>query len=106
METDQEKQLDALLHQSAKILNKNHENEETDASTTSKRDNRSPSPFDNQDIKTGIVMAEKRDTSLTILVQLLERSGASKSIIEPQKVAPVDLGTSKDHLEKRNNTIP
>ena len=49
METDQAKQLDALLNQSVKVLNKNCDTEEIDASTTSKWDNRSPSPFDNQD---------------------------------------------------------
>ena len=36
METDQAELLDVPLNQSAKVLNKNHDTEETDASTTSK----------------------------------------------------------------------
>ena len=61
METDQAEQLDALLNQSTKVLNKNHDTEETDASLTSKQVNRSPSAFDNKDTQTEIIMAEKRD---------------------------------------------
>ena len=57
METDQTNQLDTLSNQSAKMLNKNHDTEEMDTSTTSKHDIRFPSPFD---IQTEIVMAEKR----------------------------------------------
>ena len=48
METDQEEQLVVLLGQSAKMLNKNYDTEETDVSTTLKRDNRSTLPFDNK----------------------------------------------------------
>ena len=36
METDQAEQVDAPLNQSTKVLNKNCDTEETDASTTSK----------------------------------------------------------------------
>ena len=46
METHQTEQLDAFLNQSMKMLNKNHDTEETDNSTTSKQDNGSPLPFD------------------------------------------------------------
>ena len=42
MVVDQAEQLDVLLNQSAEVLNKNHDNEETDACMTSKWDNRSP----------------------------------------------------------------
>ena len=45
IEADQAEQLDALLNQSAKVLNKNHDTEEMDSSTTSKRNNRSLFPF-------------------------------------------------------------
>ena len=64
METDHAEQSDALLNQSAKVLNKNQATEETYASMKSKRDNKSPSPFDNQDIQTIFVMAERKDTDL------------------------------------------
>ena len=47
-------------------------------------------------------MAEKRDTSLTISGQQLEMTAMSKSIIEPQKVAPVDIEMPEDYLEKMN----
>ena len=52
----QEEQLDALLNQSTKVLNKIQEAEETDALMTLRRDNRSSSFLDHQDIKTTIVM--------------------------------------------------
>ena len=44
METNQAEQLDTLLNQSSKVLNKSQEAEETDIWTTPKRDNRSSSP--------------------------------------------------------------
>ena len=66
METDLAEWLDVLLNQSTKVLNKNCYTEETDTSTTLKRDNRSLSPVENQDTQTEIVMVEIRDTSLTI----------------------------------------
>ena len=50
METDQTEQLDTLLDQSAWALNKNQETGETDMSTSSKCDNRSPCPLDNRDV--------------------------------------------------------
>ena len=65
METDQAEQLDILLNQSAKVLTGNRDTEETDASTTSKWDSKSSSPFDNQDTWTEIVMAEKIGIDLT-----------------------------------------
>ena len=60
METDQAEQLDTLLNQSTKVLNKNQEAEETDALMTSKRDNRSLSLLYNQDTQTATVMAKRR----------------------------------------------
>ena len=48
METNQAEQLNAFLNQSAKVLNKNKEAEETDASTILKRNKRSPSPLDTE----------------------------------------------------------
>ena len=51
METDHTEQLAVLLSQSAKVLNKNWDTEETNASTTSKQENRSPSPFDNKTLR-------------------------------------------------------
>ena len=42
-------QQDALLNQYENILCKNHDIEEMDASTTLKRDNRSPSPLDKKE---------------------------------------------------------
>ena len=80
-----------FLSQSAKILNENHDTEDIDASTTSKWDNRSPSPFDNNDTQREIVMAEKRNTSSITHGWQLESTGINKYIIEPWKVAPVDL---------------
>ena len=41
METDQAEQLTVLLNQPTKVLYKNHDTGETDAFTTSKRDNSS-----------------------------------------------------------------
>ena len=41
-------------------------NEETDASVRSKRNNRSPSPLEYQDTQTPIVMADRKDTYLTL----------------------------------------
>ena len=64
METDEAEKLDAFSNKSTKVLSKNHSTEETDTCTTIKRNNRSPSHFDNQDTQTDIVMAEKRYTSL------------------------------------------
>ena len=59
--------------------------------------------MDNQDIQTQIIkMAEKRNTSSTISGQQLEMTGMSKSIIEPHKVAPLDLEMLEDYLEKRS----
>ena len=49
METDQAEQTDVLLSQSTQALNKICGTEETYVSTTSKRDKRFPSPFDNED---------------------------------------------------------
>ena len=47
-------------------------------------------------------MAKKRDTNLITSGQLLEITGLSKAIIKPQKVAPINLETPKDQLEKRS----
>ena len=81
METDQAELIDVPLSESAQILNKNCDTEETDASTTFPRDNRSLSPFDNQGTQIEILMAEKWDTSLAISGQQLEISRINKSII-------------------------
>ena len=102
METYQAEQLDVPLSQSAEVLNKNHNTEETDASTSSKRDNRFPSPFDNQDTQMEIIMAEKKILVWLFLGLKLEMNGMNKFIIEPQKVAPVDLEMPRDYLEKRS----
>ena len=72
METDQTEQLDELLHQSIKVVIKNHDTEETDDSMTSKQD----------------IISEKGDFNLTSSRQQPEMTGVSKSIISPQKVAP------------------
>ena len=82
------------------MLEKNCHTEETDASTTSKKDSRFLSSFDNKDTQIEIVMAEKRDNSLITSGQQLEMTGMSKSIIEPQNVAPINLDTPEDQLEK------
>ena len=59
IETDQAEQLDVLLNQSTKVLNKHHDTDETDASITSKWDRRPLSPYSNKDTQTEIIMAEK-----------------------------------------------
>ena len=91
METDQAEQLLALLSQSANVLNVNGDTEEMDASTTSKQDNRSLSPFDSKDTQTEIIMAKKKDTNLITCRQQLEITKVSKSIVKPQKGAPTNL---------------
>ena len=45
---------------------------------------------------------EKRDTSSITSGQQLEMLGMSKSIIEPQKVAVINLETPEDKLERRS----
>ena len=65
MKTGQAGQLDVLLSQCIKVLNQNCDTEETDVFTTFKRENRCLSPFDNNDTQKEIVMAEKKDNSLT-----------------------------------------
>ena len=47
-------------------------------------------------------MAEKRDTSSTTSGKQSEMTGTSISIIQPQKVKPIDLETPEDQLEKRS----
>ena len=54
-ETDEAEQLDPVLNQSAKVLNKTQEAEETDASML-KIDNRSPPPLKSRDTHTTIIM--------------------------------------------------
>ena len=84
METGQVEQLDVCLNQSAKVLIKNCDTEETNMSTTSKQDNRSPSPFDSKDTQAEIVMAKKENNSITF-GQQLENTGGSKSIVNHRK---------------------
>ena len=59
-------------------------------------------PFDNQDTQTDKAMAEKRYTSLTTSWWQLEITGMCKSIIEPQKVVPINIETPEDQLEIRS----
>ena len=80
------------------MLSKNHDTEETDASTTLERDNSSHHVFDNKDTQTEIVMAIIKDTSLNTSGQQWYMTGMNKSIIKPQKVAPIDLETPEDQL--------
>ena len=75
METDQAEQLDALLNQSTKVLEKNCDTEETDTSTSLKRENRSSTPFHNKDMQIEIVIVEKRDDTLITFGQQLEMTG-------------------------------
>ena len=77
------------------MLNENHYTEETD---------RFPFPFDNKGPQTEVVMAEKGDASLTTFGWWVEMIGMSKSIKDPQKIAPIGLETLKDQLEKRSNS--
>ena len=90
METIQVEQLDALINQSVKVLNKNHDTEDTDTSNTLKWYNRSMSPFDSKDTQIEMVMTEKRDTSSVPSGQQLKMIGPSKFITEPQKVAIIN----------------
>ena len=59
METHEAEQLDVLLNEFMKVLNKNHDTEEIDAFLTSKQYNRSPSPFENKDTQTKIIIVGK-----------------------------------------------
>ena len=54
-------QLGGLSAQSVKVVIKGQDAEETDTSTTTKRDNRSPSSLDSQDTQAAIVMTGKKD---------------------------------------------
>ena len=99
MENDQVEQLDACLFQSLNVLNKNQDTEETNASVTSKWKNRFPSPFDDQDTQTEIVMTEKRHTDLTLETKQTKVT-EKKSIVASQKVAPANLTTTEEQLER------
>ena len=92
METDHAEQLDDLLNQPIKQKSKA---EETDASTMSEKDKRSPSPLDNQDNLTAFVMDAKKDTDVTSEGYKLKSTVGSKSIVAPQKVASTDFTTEK-----------
>ena len=91
METDQAEQVDVLLNQSIKVLNKNHDTEETDASTTLKWDNRSPlpSPFDSKEIQKEIVMAKKRDTNSITFGQQLKSQGLVNPLLSHKRYLPL-----------------
>ena len=78
------------------MLDKNHDTEETDASTTYKQDNRSPLPFHSRDTQIDIIMAEERGTNLIASGQQLDMTGAIKSTVKPYKVAPTNLKTPKN----------
>ena len=60
IESDQTEQLHTDLTQVLKVLNKNQGAKKVEAFTTSKRDNRYPSPLDSQETKAAIVMAKKK----------------------------------------------
>ena len=60
-------------------------------SITSKRDNRFPSPLDNHDTWTVIVMATKKDTDLTLKEYRSKLKLEDEWIVVPQKVAQIDL---------------
>ena len=95
METGQTEQLDTLLSQFAKVLNKNSDAKETDAFATSKQDNRSPSPFDSQDTETESVMTEKKGIDLILTTNQLSVTEKNKSITVPQKMSPAYLSTTE-----------
>ena len=78
---DQAEQLDTLLSQSARVLNKN-QTKETDASTTLK--------IDKRDIQVDRVKAEKKGTNVPS-VTYKPMTMKSKSKGAPQKVALVHL---------------
>ena len=87
--------MDALLKQSASVLNQNRKGEETDASTTPKRGDRSPSPLDNQDTQAGIVMTEKKDTDKTSEVYRPKSSVGSKSKVALHEMASTELNMTE-----------
>ena len=95
METDQPYQLDALINQSTRALNRNQEPEETDASTMSRRDNRSPSPLDNRDTQTAIIKVKKEgcqsDITITSEAHKPKSTTESESMVSPQKLASAYL---------------
>ena len=72
METDQAEWLDTLLNQSAKVLNKNCNTEETDISITGQQ---VPLLFENKDNQTEIIMTKKRDIDLDSSKQQPEMTG-------------------------------
>ena len=72
-----------LLVRFTSVLNRDQEAEETD--TSSKRDNRSPSPLDNWDAQTAILMAEKKVSDVTSEVYKPKATMGSKSMVVPQK---------------------
>ena len=87
MKMDQAEQLDVLLIQSAKVLNKNEKNEEaeeTDTFTTSKRDNRSPSPLDSQSTQTVIIMVGKKNADLSLGKYQIKTQTKGELIVTPQ----------------------
>ena len=59
-EIDQAEQLDVLLNQSVKVLNKNCETEVRDACITSKQENRFHAPFNSKYIQMEIIITEKK----------------------------------------------
>ena len=86
--------------QSPEVLSKNWDTDGNVASMTLKWDDRSPFPFDKHDTQTEMIRAEKMDTDLTLSNNQLPATEVDKSIIVPQKVAPVNLNTAKEWLEK------
>ena len=100
METDQAEQLNVLLNQSTRVLNRNCDTKERDATMTSRWDNGSLPPFKNKDTQSEIVMAEKKDTESTSSKYQLPMTNVCKYIIMPQKVAATVLETSEEQVQK------
>ena len=103
MESDQVEQLDMLLNQSVKVLNKKCDTEETDASTTSKWNNRS-SPFNSKKKKkknkAKKIITKRKVTELTFGKNQSPGTGTTKSIIVLQKLALTSSDTPEEQLEK------
>ena len=83
------------------ILNKSQEAEETDALTTSKRGNRSPSPLDSQDTLTATVMAYMKNADVS-WGKYWPKTQTKGEFILTQKMAPPSLATSEEQLEKNS----
>ena len=97
METDQAEQLDTLLSQSVKALNKNQDTEKTDASTISKW-GKVPLPFWSPRYMDWIANAKKKDTDLTLARNKPTVIRNTKSVVLPQKGIHSSLTTTEEQL--------